>query len=101
MLVTPPWRKLGVDHGRRLLGIDILRLADGGDLAVDGGERVGVQDRLPEIAREQQPDIADDKLAGAGAGGLRLGHDGYSPWTRIRGSARGDLDRVDELRPAR
>ena len=67
-------RALGVDDRGRLLAIEILGLADAGDLAVDGDDGIGVEDRILEIAREQEADIADHQLAGAGAGGLCVSH---------------------------
>jgi hypothetical protein len=67
-------RALGVDDRGRLLAVDVLRLADGGDLAVDGDDGIGVENGIIEIAREQKPDIADHQLAGAGTDGLCFSH---------------------------
>jgi hypothetical protein len=55
---------LGVDRHLRLIEIEIPGLADRGDAAVDGDDRVGIEDRPREIAGEQQPDIPDHQLAG-------------------------------------
>src|SRR5262249_52746821 len=67
-------RPLGIDHGVRSFAVDLLRLADGGDLAIHADDRVGIEDRLSEVAGQEEPDIADHQLAGGPAGGLRLSH---------------------------
>ena len=67
---------LGIDDEVGLVGIDILALADRRDAAVDGNDRIGIEDRLAEIAREQQADVAHDELALHRPGGSFDGHSG-------------------------
>ena len=85
----------GVDDKVRLVDINILVLADRGDAAVDGNNRIGIEDRLTEIAREQQADVAHDELALHRPGGSFDGHSGapqssqaqQRSWRGVWGSA--------------
>ena len=56
-------RAFGVDHHVRLLGVDVLGLANRRDAAVDRDDGIGVEDQLLERAREQGADVLDDQLA--------------------------------------
>ena len=55
---------MGVDHRRRAGGVAVLLLAERGNLAVLGDQRVGVKDRVLQRARQHQADILDDQLLG-------------------------------------
>ena len=69
---------VGIDNGGGALGVDVLRAADCGDFPVLGNDGVGIEDRLLQGAREHQPDVADDQLAGAGRRLCVMGHWGGS-----------------------
>lgn len=53
----------GVDDGSaRRIG-QVLQAADGRDAAVLDQDRIGVQDRIRQVAREHQADVTDDRFA--------------------------------------
>ena len=55
--------------------VEIPGAADRGDPPADGDERIGIEDRTPDIAREQEADVPDDELvAGARHRACLLGH---------------------------
>ena len=72
---------------RRALGVDLDRgacslsrsfaLPMAVILPSIGDDGIGIEDRMLEIAREQQADIADHQLAGGSAGALCLSHGSY------------------------
>jgi hypothetical protein len=70
---------VGINNGGGALGVDVLEAADRRDPAVLGHDRVGIQDRLFQRPRQQQPDIADHQLAGTGRLGCVVRH-GFSFW---------------------
>ena len=70
---------VGVDDGGGAFGVDVLEASDGCDLAVLGDDGVGIEDRLLHGAGQQQPDIADHQLGGAGGLGGVVSH-GYFPF---------------------
>ena len=75
--VDQPRRHAGaarVDHGVGAARCRVLLAADRGDAAVLHHDGVGVEDRPVDVARQQQPDVADDHLAGL-AGRDCLCHD--------------------------
>jgi hypothetical protein len=49
--------RVDVDLRRRQIGV--LRLADEVDQAVDDDDRVGIEQRPVDVARQQQSDVAD------------------------------------------
>src|ERR1700730_15594610 len=50
---------LGVDSDGRACGIEILRFADCGNLAVNGDHRVGIENRISDVATQQKSDVVD------------------------------------------
>ncbi len=86
---------VGVDDGGGAFGVDVLGAADRRDLAVDGDDRVGVEDRLLQGAREQQPDIADHQLGRAGCLGCIVGHRFFLFVQCVRGSGGASCARLD------
>ncbi len=50
---------LGVDSDGRACGIEILRFADSGNLAVHGDHSVGIENRTSDVATQQKPDVVD------------------------------------------
>jgi hypothetical protein len=72
---------VGVDDGAGAGLIHILGAADRCDLAADGDDGVGIQDRAVEVAAQQQADIADHELRrAAGFLGLFGRHDVSPCW---------------------
>ncbi len=65
---------VGIDDRGGALGVDVLETSDRGDLAILGHDRIGIQDRLLQSPRQQQPDIADHQLVRAGRLGCIVGH---------------------------
>src|SRR6202035_5055080 len=67
-------RAIGIDDGGGAFGIDVFGAADRRDPAVDGQNRVGIQNRLLEGPREHQPDITDHEFGRPGCLGFVVGH---------------------------
>jgi hypothetical protein len=67
-------RAVGIDDRGRPFGIDIPGASDGRDPAVDGDDRVCVEDRFLQRTREYQSDIADHELGRTGCLGCVVGH---------------------------
>jgi hypothetical protein len=59
-------RAVGVDEVRCALGVDILLPADYGDAAVYDYDSVSIEDRVSEIAAEDESNIANDEFGAKG-----------------------------------
>ena len=82
MAVNQPRGETGpvrVDQGRGIAGVAILFAPDRDDAAIHRHHRVGVENGLFELAREQEADIADNELC-VGGGACRgvVRHCAYS-----------------------
>ena len=71
-------RAFGIDGQGGAFDIDVFLPSHGGDLSVDCNHGIGVEDRLLQVAAQQQADVPDHK---AGLGftfdGLILGHEAH------------------------
>jgi hypothetical protein len=54
-------RAFGIDDEGRAFRVNVLLFADGSDFAIDGEHRVGVEDRVLQIAAQQETDVANQK----------------------------------------
>jgi hypothetical protein len=59
-------RSVGVDEVRCTFGVDILLPADYGDAAVYDYNRVSIEDRMGELAAEDESNIANDEFGANG-----------------------------------
>jgi len=67
-------RALGAHDRLGAADVEVLQAADRQNAAAVAQDRVGIEDRLAQVARQQEADIPDDELARGCSGGLRRGH---------------------------
>ncbi len=75
---------LAVDDGLRIRGVEVLLAADRHDAAVVDHDGVGIENRLREVARQQQTDVADDDLARTFGRACVCGHDSFLSRAGVR-----------------